>query len=139
VAGESNGSGFNQNFTTGTAGTLTGNTGLGDGWHHVAMTFDTTVILDKTEKTVDLYLDYVWVGGGLLSELGVKDLVYTGGDFFFGGGGGGRGFDGWIDEVRYSDTVLTTDEFLRVTPEPGRAMLLLLGAAAVLFRRRRQG
>lgn len=134
IVGQGSGSGgFNQSFNAGPDGTISASPGLGDGWHHVAMTFDTA------DKTVDLYMDYLWVGGGTLSELGVKDLVYEGGSFFIGGGGGGRGFDGWIDEVRYSDTVLTTDEFLRVTPEPGRAMLLLLGATAVLFRRRRQG
>lgn len=53
----------------------------------------------------------------------------------YGGGHTDRGY-GLIDEVRISDTALTPSQFLFAVPEPGVAMLGLLGAAGILKRRR---
>jgi len=44
----------------------------------------------------------------------------------FGGSSGGQtcSFDGWIDEVRLSDRVLTPDEFLHMMPVKGTVIRL---------------
>lgn len=132
VLESSGGMGSGQNQSFGSSGSISSAaTGLGDGWHHVAMTYD------DSENRVRLFVDYVQVGTGVLSADGVQDLVYNGGLFFIGGGGGGRGFDGWIDEVRFSDSLLVTNDFLRVVPEPGRMVLLMMaGLMGMMWRRR---
>ena len=50
--------------------------------------------------------------------------------------GGGQAFTGIIDEVRFSDSALATDQLLNV-PEPGALGLTLLGGGLVFFRRRK--
>lgn len=119
--------GFNQNIGSSSPAGL-----FGDGeWHHIAVTFN-----DAT-NTFNFYKDYVAAGSGTISAAGVQDLVYNGGLFFLGNLGGGRAFDGWMDEVRFSSSILTTDQFLRAVPEPSRAMLLLFAFAALACYRRK--
>ena len=119
--GQTSGSGWNQSFST----TAQINNGQ---WHHVALTYAAAT------RKVDLYMDYVRVGGGTATNA----LVYDDNALRLGGSGGGRGFDGWMDEVRLSDTALTPAEFIAVVPEPTSALCLLSGATvALLFRRRR--
>jgi hypothetical protein len=118
--GTGSGVGFNQSFSTTAA--------LNDGqWHHVALTYD------GTTRAVDLFRDYVRVGGGTATNA----LVYDDSPLRMGTLGGGRGFDGWMDEVRLSDAALSPDQFLRLSavPEPTSLALLLAGLAAFRIRR----
>jgi hypothetical protein len=39
-------------------------------------------------------------------------------------------YRGWLDEVRFSNRVLTPAEFLQMVPEPSSGLLALLGLAA---------
>lgn len=120
--------GFNQNISSTSVGQF------GDGeWHHIAFTYN-----DST-NTFNFYKDYLAAGSGTITAQGVQDLVYNGGLFYLGNAGGGRAFDGWMDEVRFSDSILTSDQFLRAAPEPSRAVLWLIGVAACGLRRRRAG
>ncbi len=94
--GSGGGSGFNQSFGTSIP--------LNDGkWHHIAMTYN-----DATQR-VDLYVDYVLAGGGTTTF----PIVYDDRPLVMGQGAGGRALDGWLDEVRVSDTVLASSQFLR--------------------------
>ncbi len=113
-------SGFNQGFST------TNNLEDSD-WHHVAMTYD-----DIT-RALRLFVDYMDVGGGFTTF----NIVYDNQPLRVGQGAGGRAFDGWIDEVRISDTVLSTSEFLRAVPEPSSLASLLLAAGLLHIGRRR--
>lgn len=53
------------------------------------------------------------------------------------GGNNGSPWHGLLDEVRFSDTVLSESELLVSVPEPGSAALLTLGALLMGGRRRR--
>ena len=56
----------------------------------------------------------------------------------YGNASGGSAFYGWLDEVRLTDAVLTSDQFLIATaPTPAAlpAGLALLGAMAIRRRR----
>jgi hypothetical protein len=81
--------------------TLSSGVQISDGeWHHVALTYD------HANQTGALYVDYepcrtVTTQGPLVYDDAV--LVV------------GRGLNGWIDEVRLSDTVLHPEQFLRGT------------------------
>jgi hypothetical protein len=98
---------------------------LNDGqWHHIAMTYD------GSTRDFVIYADYDEVGSGTTTF----DLVYDN-DVFEIGHVAGRGFDGWVDEVRLSDTVLMPSQFLAV-PEP--ASLMMLVPAMLMIRRRRR-
>ncbi len=114
--GASSGSGFNQSFST-TADMFD------DQWHHVALTYD------GTTRAAKLYVDYALEGSATVTF----DLVYDDSMLRIGQGGGGRAFDGWIDEVRLSDTVLTSDQFLAVVPEPASWTLAALGLLGLTF------
>jgi len=73
-------------------------------WHHVAITYAHPI------KTLRMYVDYVEVA----SRTTTNPLVYEGGDFVIGTSGTSY-YDGWIDEVRVTGRVLSTNEFLRTT------------------------
>ncbi|MBN1556980.1 MAG: LamG domain-containing protein [Lentisphaerae bacterium] len=77
-------------------------------WHHVAITYD------GGTSNLEVYVDYQDVGGGTVKG----PIDYTTGSFLIGNGAGALAFDGWIDEVRLSDTVLVANEFLRFSGEP---------------------
>jgi hypothetical protein len=115
-------------FDTAVQGNQTPNSGtsVANGqWHHVALTYDGT--------TARLYVDYVLKTTQIING----SLAYTSAALNIGNSGGGRAFDGWIDEVRLTDSALTSDQFLRVVaiPEPA-SMAAMLGAMALLARRR---
>ncbi|MHB1158333.1 MAG: LamG domain-containing protein, partial [Phycisphaerales bacterium] len=92
------------------------NFNIADGqWHHFAMTYT------ASERKIRLYGDYNQLalngaGDGVIANNGV--ILYDDSALYFGGRAGSGGLDGNLDEVRYSDTALTPDQFLRVVPSP---------------------
>jgi len=124
-----------------------------DVWVHVAAVGTYT---ERTEPSpgagggfvdftdVQLYIDYAASGtatrffGANASEVaGVSGPIFvtSAADYTIGAG---NAFDGLIDEVRFSDTALVTDDLLRASaiPEPTSMVLLGMGAFLVMFRRR---
>ena len=90
--------GFNQSWTAAV--------NVEDGqWHHVAFTYT------HTNKTMRLYVDYVLSTSGT----SYSNLVYDSGDLRIASGAGARAFDGWIDEIRITDSVLTPEGFMTVS------------------------
>jgi hypothetical protein len=116
--------GFNQ-------GVLSNTAIGGDQWHHLALTYD-----DAT-RNVKLYVDYVEKA----SATTTNPIVYDNSALLMGQGAGGRALDGWLDEVRLTEGVLTTDQMLRAEnvaiPEPAAGVALALAGAAAVGRRRR--
>ncbi len=107
---------------------------LDDGnWHHIALTYDPTG--NDGSPLFRLYKDYVQVA--TLAPANNGAIVYDGGVMTFGGRPDGNGFSGTLDEVRLSDSVLTSGEFLVATaiPEPG-VLVGCLGGLAMIRRRR---
>ena len=72
-------------------------------WHHVALTFD------RAAQTACL-----WFDRKLAAELTSADILYT--DTPYANFSFGMGFRGWMDEIRLSDRVLSSDELIRRTP-----------------------
>jgi hypothetical protein len=108
--------------------TTSGGASTADGqWHHFAMTYN--------GSTAILYRDYVPVGGnftGILDYDGLSGLVFGGG----ASGGSFLPYNGLVDEIRFSNSVLRPDQFLFV-PEPSRGIALLLGFVVTGMRRKR--
>jgi hypothetical protein len=102
----------NQTFT------ISGNTADGK-WHHFALTY--------SNGTWTMYQDYTKVNqrtGLLIDYDGLSGLSFGWAqtDFY--------AYRGWLDEVRFSNRVLTPAEFLQMVPEPSSGLLALLGLAA---------
>ena len=105
-------------------------------WQHVALTY-TDGTAGSDPGVLRLYADYNLVATLTMSNNGV--MQYDGGSFSFAGGPSSpNGLVGLIDEVRFSDTVLTTDQFLKATsvPEPGACTLLVMLAFGLVTCRR---
>lgn len=103
-----------------------------DQWHHVAMTYGP----EGDKFRLSLYKDYSLFA----TELQPTAITYAGAEgLYFGLMGTSGGFDGWLDEIRYSDTVLTPDQFLRVEPVPEPSSLAMAFGLIFLgiFRRRK--
>jgi len=102
--GSSNG--FNQNLV---------GPAIADGaWHHFAITYS------SPSRLATMYVDYTSAG----TMTTTHEAVYTNFSLFMGRGAGSNGaFDGWLDEVRLSDTVLTPTQFLHVYGVPADAQL----------------
>ena len=82
-------------------------------WHHVAITYDGT--------TIKLYVDYNLEKTLTASPNGqnlydASDRIYIGGYTTYSDTNGHRRYNGYIDEIRISDDVLTPDQFLRLRP-----------------------
>jgi len=90
-----NGSGFNQ---------TTASKQIADGaWHHMALAYS------WTNRTYTYYVDYQVVGSGTVTS----NMQYTTEPLFFGkGAGSARVFDGWMDEIRYTPSVIGPNDFL---------------------------
>jgi len=99
-------------------------------WHHIAVTYD------DSPATFKLYKDYSYIGQLVPGNGG--SIVYDGGVLHLGGRNNGNGWEGWMDELRLVDDVLTPEQFLRAIPEPATLSLLGLGLAALARRRRRR-
>lgn len=109
---------------------LTGATAINDNeWHHVAFTFN--------GNAATLYVDGVAdaVESNLAGTILHGDAPFLIGSGNFGGASSvfRRNLDGWVDEVRLSDSALQPSQFLQV-PEPSSALLgslIVLGFASV--------
>jgi len=101
-----NSNGFNQNLV---------GPNIQDGkWHHVAITYSTP------SKLATMYVDYVSKG----TMTTTHEVTYTNFSMFIGkGAGSNQAFDGWLDEMRLSYTVLTPLRFLRTYSVPENAQL----------------
>jgi hypothetical protein len=102
--------GASNGFNQGTAGIS-----IQDGkWHHIALTYDTPT------KRANLYIDYIFRNGFNTAH----ELVYDANSLFIGkGAGSNQAFDGWLDEIRISDKVLTPTQFLSTGTVPSDAPL----------------
>jgi hypothetical protein len=110
---------------------------VGDGindnlaWRHLAMTFN------QDSQEVSLYLDYELAASRTLVDSDDSGYVHPDAGIRFGKTGGGE-YEMYVDEGRYSDNVLTPNQFLRAVnvPEPSTTALWFLGGALLLRRRR---
>lgn len=86
-------------------------------WHHVAVTYDA----DK--KQFELFVDHISKGTAAVGTNGpLWDGPY---DICFGRGVGGQtNLEGWMDEIRFSNKVLTPEEMVRLEAVPGLLILL---------------
>ena len=71
-------------------------------WYHVALTYD------KPAKTFRLYVDYKLVLTQATSGLELFDSTH---DYFFSRINATNGFEGWMDEIRFSDSALEPSAF----------------------------
>lgn len=76
---------------------------LGDKkWHHVALSYD------KSTSTFKLYVDYKLVMTKEVGETGLYDGPYG---YYFSRIEATSGFEGWMDEIRYSSVALQPEQF----------------------------
>lgn len=102
-----------------------------DTWYHLA-----GVRRGTGAGAVELFVDGVSQGTASSGHIDLTSGQHfsIGGANLGGGGGFGRALDGFIDEVRLSDTALAPSEFL--IPEPGSLSLLATAMALMGMRRR---
>lgn len=115
-------------FGLGSAGSFNGIESISnifDGqWHHLAGTYD--------GSTVELFVD-----GVSQDTISVGAFSNNNRDIRIGSArNNGRFFNGQIDELRVSNSVLSPSQFLSV-PEPTSAVVLMFGVIGLLGRRRR--
>ena len=105
--------------------------GFDSDWHHVALIFD------RTAGEVRTYYDYSLIGTTAFTPADYGAIGNATRDLEIGqfDGTSARDFDGMMDQIRISDTVLATSEFIQI-PEPATGSLLLLGGAMAGRRRR---
>jgi hypothetical protein len=128
-------------FGGGNGQTLSGLASVLDGaWHHIALVYDKDA--SGNIDAMSLYLDGVLQAQSSYAmptlATGNQNL-YIGAGNFFGESSGSSfrsNFDGWIDELRLSDTALSTAQFLQI-PEPAHTSLWMLGLIAIFHSRRR--
>lgn len=99
-------------------------------------------VADTSSDGIIFYLQDLTDGGPLLSENQSHDIdmLHNSTALFAigsqGRSGGGNFFPGIIDEVRFSNVMLSPDQLL-VIPEPGTWLLLAFGSLTLLIVRRR--
>ncbi len=71
-------------------------------WYHVALTYD------KPTKTFKLYVNYQLV---LTQATSGRELFDSTHDYFFSRINVANGFEGWMDEIRFSDSALEPSSF----------------------------
>ena len=82
-------------------------------WYHVALTYD------KPTKTFKLYVNYSLVLTQATSGLELFDSAH---DYFFSRIAAANGFEGWMDEIRFSNAALQPEAFVHIE-SPGMLML----------------
>lgn len=116
---------FGMALKGGTAATAAFNSStvdIADGaWHHVAATYE-----HATGK-VAVYVDHkqvvdAQIEQGRIAFSGSSGASYN--IFRVGKGANGHPFPGWVDEVRFSRSVLPVSRFLKLTREPSGLLLL---------------
>ena len=97
----------------------TGVTRLADlKWHHVALSYDASA------KQFVIYVDRSMVLTQPLLDSGESNALFDGNyPYYFGRFPTTAGFEGWMDEVRFSSKVLQPEEFERF---PSQGMLLFV-------------
>jgi hypothetical protein len=75
-------------------------------WHHVALSYD------KPSKTFKLYVDYKQV----LETTIEGELYESQGGYYFSRIEASYGFEGWMDEIRFSSIVRTPESFVYLAP-----------------------
>ena len=76
-------------------------------WYHVALTYD------KPTKTFKLYVNYSPVLTQATSGLELFDSTH---DYFFSRIDASNGFEGWMDEIRFSNAALQPETFVTLEP-----------------------
>lgn len=105
-------------------------------WRHIAATYD----VDGAQTTLSLYVDSVLEGQ---QTFATQPLFFGDEPLYIGAGNYGaingqfrRNFIGYLDEIRISDEVLSTDQFLTAVPEPSAFIPLIAMSCLVLMRSR---
>ncbi len=83
---------------------------LGKRWHHVALSYD------KPTRTFKLYVDCQLVK---TAEVGARGLLDWQSDYYFSRMSPTDGFEGWMDEIRFSWGALAPEAFVRFAPSGG--------------------
>lgn len=83
---------------------------LGKRWHHVALSYD------KPTRTFKLYVDYSLVKTATVSARGLLDRQHG---YYFSRMMATSGFEGWMDEIRFSWGALAPEAFVRFAPSGG--------------------
>ena len=84
-------------------------------WHHVALSYD------KPTKTFKLYVNYQLVLTQATSGLELFDSVHG---YYFSRIAASNGFEGWMDEIRFSNKALLPNEMVQLVGSPGFILYL---------------
>ena len=106
-------------------------------WAHYAMTIDKAL---AGAARIHLYINGVDVGDNTTTGADANDKpAFGNATMYFGSRNNSNFFfDGSIDEVRISDTILSTDQFLIYVPEPASAGVFAASGALLAISRRRR-
>lgn len=101
-------------------------------WHHFAFV--------KDDTAYRFFLDGMQVGSDVIVPNAAEYSFAANGNYSFATdhtGGQNSSFDGFLDEIRISDTALAPSQFLNAIPEPSALTLVALALAGFAALRRR--